>query len=200
MGNGMPKIPARKRASSVRTLAAGRARRVSKQEHTGAAKPVPSPKPLTIGKVARLAGVGIETIRFYEREGLVADPPRKQSGYRQYGPDTVDRLRFIHRARELGFSLGEIKELLFLRVDPGQTCGYIVKKAEEKILEIDEKVRALLQIKGALQALSQACPGQGPVTECPVIEVTDDFYRSVYDPVRRQVPPRRNSRRAKRRT
>ena len=140
-------------------------------------------KPLTIGKVARLAGVGIETIRFYEREGLVADPPRKESGYRQYGPETVARLRFIHRARELGFSLGEIKELLFLQVDPSQTCGHIVEKAEEKIREIDQKIQALVRMKDALRAFAHACPGQGPVTECPVIDVTDDFYRIVYDPL-----------------
>jgi MerR family mercuric resistance operon transcriptional regulator len=164
------------------------------QERAGDAKPAKPVKPLTIGKVARLAGVGIETIRFYEREGLVADPPRKQSGYRQYGPDSVDRLRFIHRARDLGFSLGEIKELLFLRVDPTQTCGHIVKKAEEKIREIDEKVQALLRMKAALHALAEACPGQGPVTDCPVIDVTDDFYRSVYDSARPAAKPR-NSRR-----
>lgn len=129
-----------------------------------------------------MTGVGIETIRFYEREGLVADPPRKQSGYRQYGPETVARLRFIHRARELGFSLGEIKELLFLRIDPSQTCGHIVEKAEEKIREIDQKIQALARMKDALKAFAHACPGQGPVTECPVIDVTDDFYRIVYDP------------------
>jgi MerR family mercuric resistance operon transcriptional regulator len=159
-----------------------RAQPLRRQPQPARAAPAKPPKPLTIGKVARLAGVGIETIRFYEREGLVADPPRKQSGYRQYGAETVARLRFIHRARELGFSLGEIKDLLFLRVDPTQTCGHIVRKAEEKILEIDEKIQALLRMKEALAAFARACPGQGPVSECPVIDVPDDFYRIVYDP------------------
>lgn len=153
---------------------------------------------MTIGTVARLTGVSIETIRFYEREGLVADPPRKESGYRLYGAETLSRLRFIHRARELGFSLGEIKELLFLRIAPNDTCDHIVEKAEEKILEIDEKVEALLRMKEALEALARACPGRGPVAQCPVIDETDDFYRIVYDPVRRQVPPRRNSSEGKR--
>jgi MerR family mercuric resistance operon transcriptional regulator len=143
-----------------------------------------SEKPLTIGKVARLTGVGIETIRFYEREGLIADPPRKESGYRQYGPETVSRLRFIHRARELGFSLKEIKELLFLRLDPGATCDSILDRAEEKIREIEERIETLQRMKKALRALAEACPGEGPVTKCPIIGVTDDYYEVVYGPAK----------------
>lgn len=158
----------------------------------------PSTKPLTIGKVARLASVGIETIRFYEREGLIADPPRKESGYRQYGPETVSRLRFIHRARELGFSLKEIKELLFLRLDPGATCDSVLDRAEEKIREIEERIQTLGRMKKALKALAQACPGQGPITRCPIIGMTDNFYEAVHDSARRQVPRRTNSRRDKR--
>jgi MerR family mercuric resistance operon transcriptional regulator len=138
-------------------------------------------KPLTIGKVARLGGVGIETIRFYEREGLIANPPRKESGYRQYGPETVSRLRFIHRARELGFSLKEIKELLFLRLDPGATCDSILDRAEEKIREIEERIQTLQRMKKALKALARACPGEGPVTKCPILGVADDYYEVVHD-------------------
>ncbi|MGH9784812.1 MAG: MerR family DNA-binding protein [Terriglobia bacterium] len=144
----------------------------------------PLTKPLTIGKVARLTEVGIETIRFYEREGLIADPPRKESGYRQYGPGTVSRLRFIHRARELGFSLKEIKELLFLRLDPGATCDNILDRAEEKIREIEERIETLQRMKKALRALAKACPGEGPVTRCPVIGVTEDYYEVVYGPAK----------------
>ena len=158
----------------------------------------PLTKPLTIGKVARLAGVGIETIRFYEREGLIAEPPRKESGYRQYGAASVSRLRFIHRAKALGFSLKEIKELLFLRLDPGTTCDSILGRAEKKIQEVEEKIQTLQQMKKALEALAAACPGQGPVSECPIIGVTDDFYEVVHDPARRHAPRRRNSRRDKR--
>jgi len=80
---------------------------------------------LTIGKAARYAGVGIETIRFYERRGLIKQPPRREFGYRQYPESVVLRLRFIKRAKELGFSLIEIKELLFLRLDSKATCGDI---------------------------------------------------------------------------
>lgn len=155
-------------------------------------------KPLTIGKVARLAGVGIETIRFYEREGLIADPPRKASGYRQYGPVTVSRLRFIQQARVLGFSLKEIKELLFLRLDPGTTCDNILGRAEEKILEIEERIQTLQRMKKALESLAKACPGRGPVAKCPIIGVTDDFYEAVHDPAKRQAPRRIHSRREKR--
>ena len=176
MSNGMPKISVSKEANRLRREAA-RVPKLSPQPARGAAS-----KPLTIGKVARLAGVGIETIRFYERERLVADPPRKESGYRQYSGEIVSRLRFIHRARELGFSLGEIKELLFLRVDPGETCDHIVERAEEKIGEIDGKIQTLQRMKKALEALAKACPGQGPVAKCPVLGVTDDFYAGVHGP------------------
>jgi MerR family mercuric resistance operon transcriptional regulator len=153
-------------------------------------------KPLTIGKVARLAGVGIETIRFYEREGLVANPPRKQSGYRQYGSEIVTRLQFIHRARELGFSLGEIKELLFLRVDPGETCDHIVDRAEGKIREIDEKIGALQRMRKALEELAKACPGEGPASRCPAIEERDDFYRIVHHPEQGRVKGRKARKRS----
>ena len=155
-------------------------------------------KPLTIGKVARLAGVGIETIRFYEREGLIAEPPRKESGYRQYGVATVSRLRFIQRAKALGFSLKEIKELLFLRLDPGTKCDSILGRAEKKILEVEEKIQTLQRMKKALEALAAACPGQGPVSQCPIIGVTDDFYEVVHDPAQGRSSRRRNSRRNKR--
>jgi len=154
-------------------------------------------KPLTIGKVARLAGVGIETIRFYEREGLIAEPPRKESGYRQYGLTTVSRIRFIQRAKVLGFSLKQVKELLFLRLDPGTTCDNILGRAQKKIIEVEEKIQTLHRMKKALEALAEACPGQGPVSECPVIGVTDDYYKVVHDPARKIARRREISRRPK---
>ena len=80
---------------------------------------------ITIGKVAKGAAVGVETVRFYEREGLIERPPRRDSGYRAYPAGTVDRVRFIKRAKELGFSLKEIKELMALRIAPGATCGQV---------------------------------------------------------------------------
>src|SRR5262245_11414989 len=98
-------------------------------------------KPLTIGEVARRAGVGVETVRFYEREGRLDEPARRASGYRQYGEDAVARLRFIRRAKELGFSLKEIAELLALRADPATTRADVRRRAETKVADIEAKVR-----------------------------------------------------------
>ena len=129
---------------------------------------------LKIGKVARLAGVGVETIRFYEREGLIAEPPRRESGYRQYPQETVSRIRFIRRAKELGFSLKEIMELLALRIDPEATCKDIRERAEIKVTDIEEKVRTLQRMKKALGKLIAACSGGSPVRECPILEALEE--------------------------
>jgi len=130
-------------------------------------------KPLSIGEVARRAEVGIETIRFYEREGLVAEPPRRKSGYRQYPEDAVFRIQFIKRAKDLGFSLKEIKDLLFLRIDPKMTCAEIQERAQSKIQDVEEKIRALQRMRKALRKLAAECPGEGPASECPVLEALE---------------------------
>jgi MerR family mercuric resistance operon transcriptional regulator len=130
-------------------------------------------KALTIGQVARHAGVGIETVRFYERQGLLEEPARKQSGYRQYGEDVVARLRFIRRAKELGFSLKEIKELLALRVDPTTTCAEVRSKAAAKLTDVEQKIEALQRIRKALVKLTAVCRGRGPTSECPILDALD---------------------------
>jgi MerR family mercuric resistance operon transcriptional regulator len=130
-------------------------------------------KALTIGQVAHSAGVGIETVRFYERERLLQEPARKESGYRQYENDVVERLRFIRRAKELGFSLKEIKDLLALRVDPATTCAAVRKRAESKIADVEEKIEDLKRIKKALKKLTAACHGLGPISECPILEALE---------------------------
>jgi MerR family mercuric resistance operon transcriptional regulator len=127
-------------------------------------------KPLTIGQVARHAGVGVETVRLYEREGLLVESPRKDSGYRQYGEGIIARLRLIRRAKELGFTLAEIKELLALRVDPSTSCGDVKSRAESKIADVEEKIRTLQRMKKALVRLTKACSGRGPVNDCPILE------------------------------
>jgi len=129
---------------------------------------------LTIGKVARLAEVGVETIRYYEREGLIAEPVRTESGYRQFSEDAVTRIRCIKRAKELGFSLKEIRELLALRLDPDRTCDDVKVRAEEKILDIEEKLQALGRMKEALADLVKSCSGCAPVSECPILEAIED--------------------------
>ena len=127
-------------------------------------------KPLTIGKVANLSGVGVETVRFYERQGLIEDPPRSESGYRQYSLDTVDRIHFTKRAKELGFTLKEIKELLSLRMDSSTTCSDIRRRADAKLDDVENKIRDLRRMKKALEQLKGTCKGRGPVSDCPILE------------------------------
>ncbi len=131
-------------------------------------------KLLTIGKVAKLAKVGVETVRFYEREGLIEKPPRKEPGYRQYSENTVRKLRFIRHAKKLGFILKEIKEFLTLRLNPEATCEDIRTRAEVKIDNIEKKIQTLLKMKHALEKLTMACNGNGPINECPILEAMED--------------------------
>ncbi len=129
---------------------------------------------MTIGKVANSAGVGVETIRFYEREGLLAEPPRRESGYREYGADAVKAVRFIQAAKGLGFSLKEIRELMDLRLAPGSTCAEIKERAETKLRGIEDKIRNLRRMKRALGRLTGACDGDGAVSECPILDALED--------------------------
>ena len=129
---------------------------------------------LTIGEVAKAAEVAIETVRFYEREGLVAEPPRRQSGYRQYPMDTVRRLRFIRRAKGLGFTLKEIGELLDLRVDPERNCADVRTLAKAKMADIEAKMLDLARIQAALTELVRSCRGKGPTSACPILDTLDE--------------------------
>jgi len=129
---------------------------------------------LTIGKVARLAEIGVETVRFYEREGLINKPPRREAGYRQYPEETVHRLRFIRRAKKLGFTLKEIKELFALRFEPETTCEDIRHRAEAKIGDIEEKIRTLKRMRETLMKLTLACSGNSPVSMCPILEAMEE--------------------------
>jgi len=125
---------------------------------------------LTIGQVARQAGVGVETVRFYERRGILAPPPRSGSGYRQFPKETVARLRFVKRAKELGFTLKEICELLALRLDPESTCADVKARAEAKIIDVEEKIRSLQRIKKALAKVTKNCRAEQPSSECPILD------------------------------
>lgn len=128
---------------------------------------------LTIGHLARQAGVGVETIRFYEREGLIADPERSPAGYRQYPPDVVRRVRFIRHAKEVGFTLKEIQGLLELRVDPTSTCDDVRQRARAKVADIEARIASLERMKAALSRLARTCQGTGPTSECPILEELD---------------------------
>ena len=132
-----------------------------------------NPESLTIGKVADQGGVKVQTIRYYERRGLLPKPARSASGYRKYSDEAIRRLRFIRQAQALGFSLSEIKELLSLRMQPGTTCGDIRKRARQKIGTVNEKIEELQRIKDALSKLATACKGQGPTSDCPILEALE---------------------------
>jgi len=129
---------------------------------------------LTIGEVAKRAGVHVETLRYYERRGLLREPPRTPSNYRVYPPDTVRRVRFIKRAQELGFSLKEINELLSLRATPKARCKDVRQRAETKLDDIEQKMRDLRRMKKALSGLVAQCSGKGPITACPILEAIDE--------------------------
>jgi MerR family copper efflux transcriptional regulator len=127
-------------------------------------------KSLTIGEVARQAGVGVETVRFYERQGLLEEPPRRASGYRQFDQDTVDVLRFIRRAKELGFTLKEVKGLLALRLDASATRAEVRQQANAKVTDIEARIADLQRMRDVLLKLVKKCHGDGAATGCPILE------------------------------
>ncbi len=129
---------------------------------------------LTRSELSRRAGVNPETLRYYERLGLLPPPPRTPSNYRQYPEDAVVRLRFIRKARELGFTLREIGDLLALRADSKARCSQVREKAEQKLANVEERIRSLRSIAKALKSLIRRCSKDGPTTRCPILEAMDD--------------------------
>lgn len=128
---------------------------------------------LTIGQLAKEANVHVETVRYYERRGLLAAAGRRSSGYRQYAADAVGRIRFIKRAQELGFSLHEIAELLSLRVEAQTACTEVKQRAEAKVAEIEQKLEALQRMRQVLLELLQHCDMEEPTGECPILAALD---------------------------
>ncbi len=128
---------------------------------------------LTIGKVAKSAGIGIETVRFYERKGLIQPLARSESNYRLYADDGIARLQFIKRAKTLGFTLREIKELLFLRVDPDATKADIKVQINQKISDVKKKIGELKKIQKTLESLDSCCDGHGSAFDCPILLALD---------------------------
>ena len=117
-------------------------------------------------------------MRFYEREGLLEKPARSASGYRYFQADAVARLRFIRQAKELGFSLSEIRELLTLKVAPGKSCANVKARAEAKIADVEQRIAQLNRMKGALAKLATACSGRGPTSECPILDALESEKRA----------------------
>lgn len=130
---------------------------------------------MTRSEVAERAGVGRETVRYYEERSLIPEPRRSSAGYRLYDESYVRRIRFIGRAQELGFTLKEIDGLLTLRVEPDTTCGAVKAQTETKITEVEEKIRDLRRIRNALAKLAEACTGgSGPTSDCPILEAMEN--------------------------
>ena len=123
----------------------------------------------TIGEVAKAAGVGIETVRFYERKGLIPDPPRRPSAYRAYPEAVVERIVFIRHAKELGFSLKEIGDLLSLRVARNANCARVKRRTEDKIRDIESKIHRLQRWRRTLRKLAEACDEGTPTSECAIL-------------------------------
>ena len=124
---------------------------------------------LAIGALARSAGVGIDTIRYYEREGLLPQPRRRASGYRDYDLHAVARLRFIRRAKSLGFTLDDIRELLALSADHERGVRNVKQRAEARVAKLDERIRELQRMRRGLKVLIGACPGRGEPDACPIL-------------------------------
>lgn len=124
---------------------------------------------LTIGAVAKRAGVAIDTIRYYEREGLLPEPTRRPSGYRSYGEGTVAQLRFIRRAKTLGFTLEEIRELLALSADRQRGVKAVRQRAQRRLAEIEARIAELERVRAGLAELVEACPGHGAPEACPIL-------------------------------
>jgi MerR family mercuric resistance operon transcriptional regulator len=134
-----------------------------------------------IGQVAKHAGVSVEAIRFYESQALIPEPPRTPSGYRQYSAETIQRVRFIQRAKELGFSLKDIHTLLTLRNKPSTTCADIKAQALQKITEVNEKTVDLARIRHALTDLVAQCDAKAELSECPILDALDEKDDGISD-------------------
>lgn len=133
---------------------------------------------LTIGVLAKETGVGVETVRFYERKGLIRQPNKRGGGYRQYEPDDVKRISFIKRAQELGFTLKEIQDLLEMNTNTRATCSDIKTKADLKINEVKAKIKDLQRMKAALEEVACACgESKQAVSECRILDCFETGWK-----------------------
>ena len=124
---------------------------------------------MKIGTLAQRADVGIDTIRYYEREGMIPAPLRTASGYRDYRDDDVARLRFVRRAKVLGFTLIEIRELLDLTASASDDMAGLKAQAQVKLDDVNSRIVEMVRVRDALQQLVTACPGHGALDTCPIM-------------------------------
>lgn len=129
---------------------------------------------MRIGAVAKKTGVGVETIRYYQRKALIAQPPKPSNGgFRSYPAETVERIRFIRQDQSLGFSLKKIDELLSLKADPSTDCFDVRERARSKLDEVNAKITRLTAMRSALEGLINVCPGKGAAQLCSILEAFD---------------------------
>jgi DNA-binding transcriptional MerR regulator len=124
---------------------------------------------MKIGEISKRSGASVETIRYYEREGLLLEPERRPSGYRQYDESTLERLEYIRRAKDLGFTLAEIRELLELSFRADAGCEHILQRAEAKVGSIEKKIRSLQQMKRSLEKIMRNCRSKSSPVDCPLL-------------------------------
>lgn len=124
---------------------------------------------MQIGELARQAGVEVETVRYYEKEGLLPEPVRSSSGYRQYAPQHLDTLRFIRHCRSLDMSLAEIRTLDAITRQPAMSCEGVNRLIDEHLLKVEQQMRALTALKGQLQALRESCSSDRDSADCGIL-------------------------------
>jgi MerR family copper efflux transcriptional regulator len=130
---------------------------------------------MTIGKISKATDIGIETIRNYERQGLIPPPKRSSSGYRLYPKSSIQRLRFINQSKSLGFSLSDIGEILSLSSTSNTSCGEVQEHIQTKIKDIDKRIERLLRIKQALEKLENQCNENPSSEECPILKLLQEY-------------------------
>ena len=124
---------------------------------------------MRIGHLAGKAGVAVDTVRYYERQGLLPEPARRPSGYRDYGDDELQQLRFVRRCKALGFTLEETRELLRLNADPNADRAEVRALTERRLADVNEKLRELQLLRDSLTELADSCSGHGTLEACPII-------------------------------
>ena len=129
---------------------------------------------MKIGELATRAGVPIDTVRYYERQGLLPQPPRQPSGYHSFQASDVVRLRFVKRAKALGFTLQEVRDLLALSSRREDDMGSLKQAAQQKLAGVEAKLAELTRIRDGLRTLVQACPGHGALEACPILHALDE--------------------------
>lgn len=136
---------------------------------------------MRIGELSKQTGFQVETLRYYEKQGLLAPVTRSESGYREYNDESLKQLKFIHQAKSVGFSLNEISELLTLRVEPDQhSCEEVKTIAEQKLVKIENKIKELTKMRDALFTITDACiGGDEPATSCTILSALDDETKKV---------------------